>query len=363
MPGCLGKPLNKMNALQVDLEKLELNYVSTEIPVIIDNTDVIIEIAYAGVCGTDLHIIEGKFPAARNNVILGHEMCGIVHQKPEACITLEIGDRVVINPNKSCNICIQCRRGRYNLCISGGLHSALGIVIDGGWAQYCRVPICSVSKLPASIPLQLAVLCEPLSCIVHGLDKMSPIDIGVTIVILGAGIIGVLWCCVLHLLGHRNVYVSEPNVNRRKYIESLNFGFPCMAWKDIESLQQASKDWHIDVCIDCSGNAVAMQSAIPLLRPGGKMCIFGVASPDVFISITPYELFRKELSFIGVTLNTSSTFTKAINMLESLNNSSYLSVERMGIKEYPLNGFKHALEDLKKGNYTKVVFDHNSAFK
>ena len=67
-----------------------------------------------------------------------------------------------------------------------------------------------------------AVLCEPLSCIVHALDKLATIDIGSNILIIGAGIIGLLWCSILHVLGHRRVTISEPNVSRQKTLENLS---------------------------------------------------------------------------------------------------------------------------------------------
>jgi len=345
----------KMNAIKVDLKKSEINYVSTDIPRVIDSTDVIVRIAYAGVCGTDLHIIQGKFPA-KDNVTLGHEMCGVVHEVHKENTTLRVGDRVTINPNRCCGLCLHCRRGKVNGCITGGLKSTLGIVHDGGWALYCRIPVLLISKISDSVPLQLAVLTEPLSCIVRGLEKISPIEVGETIVILGAGIVGVLWCCILHLLGHRNVTVSEPNANRRKYIQNMNLGYKSVSWAEVEEHQKMNPGWEIDLCIDCSGSAKAMEDAIPLLRFGGTICIFGVANPEAVVRMKPYEIFWKELSVIGSNINTPTSFSKAVNLLESLIDSKYLSYEKLGIKAYPLKNYKEALEDLKTGNYTKVAF-------
>lgn len=342
----------KMNALQINLDKHEVILVSTEVPKLVDETDVIVRIAYAGVCGTDLHIMEGKFPA-KNMVTLGHEMCGTVYNVSKKCDLLKVGDNVVVNPNRNCNLCVQCKRGKFNLCVN---NTAIGIVIDGGWAQYCRAPIYLVSKLPDTVPLELGVLCEPLSCIIHGLDVVGPIEIGSTIVILGAGIIGVLFSCLLHLLGHKDVYVSSPNVHRNKFIEQLNFGYKVSNWKGVEEHSKKNPDWQIDVCIDCSGNASAMQEAVKYLRPGGKLCIFGVSSPDDRISISPFDLYKNELTVVGVAINTASSFERTIKILQSLNDRKYMTFEKIGIKAYPLDDYKQAFGELKKKTCSKVVF-------
>ncbi|KRT85950.1 hypothetical protein AMK59_2106, partial [Oryctes borbonicus] len=96
-----------------------------------------------------------------------------------------------------------------------------GLFKDGGWAEYCSVPDHQVMKIPGNITLEQAGLCEPLSCLAHGWDKISPIPVGKNILITGAGIIGNLWVVCLHLQGHRRVTISEPNPHRREQLAKL----------------------------------------------------------------------------------------------------------------------------------------------
>ena len=120
-----------------------------------------------------------------------------------------------------CNNCDHCHGGNYHCCKVGGINNTVGLWRDGGWAQFCKVPSDQVHKIPDNITLEQAALTEPLSCVSHGWDLISPVHVGSKILIVGAGIIGNLWAAVLHLQGHRRVIVSEPNENRRKIVKQL----------------------------------------------------------------------------------------------------------------------------------------------
>lgn len=342
-----------MNAIKLDLTKFRAIHVITNVPEIENEQEVVVKVAYAGVCGTDLHIIEGNFDA-KADVTLGHEISGYVHSISDKCTLFAVGDQVVINPNRFCGSCIQCKRGMFNVCETGGLKSTSGIYNEGGWAEYCKVPLYAISKLPANLSLKQGVLCEPLSCITNALDKLSPLDIGLSILITGAGIIGLLWSCTLHMLGHRNVIVSEPNSIRREIFERLELGFKCLAWQDVLRHYEDSHQ-QIDVCVECSGNVNAVHDVFPLLRPGAKLCIFGVAPPEHYIKLHPYDIFRKQLSVIGVVVNTMFSFEKAVGLMEVMNDR-YLDYEKLGINTYCLTEYTKALEDVKLGKFSKAVF-------
>jgi D-arabinitol dehydrogenase (NADP+) len=129
-----------------------------------------------------------------------------------------------------------------------------------------------------------AALTEPLSCLAHGWDIVSPIHVGEKILITGAGIIGNLWVCTLHLQGHRNVTVSEPNTARLDMLKKLGTGYTLLTPDQLKKNQAADPDYLFDVVIDCSGYPPAIEHAISLLNSGGKLCIFGVAPPHGRIS-------------------------------------------------------------------------------
>ena len=149
-----------------------------------------------------------------------------------------------------CNACQSCYNGHPNYCQNGGLRSTIGIFLNGGFAKFCIVPLNLVNKLPNEVSMEqgnvffllhlflsfittfsansfglsLGALCEPLSCILHGWDRLQMVNApqpDSKIVIMGAGIIGNLWMCLLHHYGFRDVIVSEPSPIRRKLAAQL----------------------------------------------------------------------------------------------------------------------------------------------
>lgn len=120
-----------------------------------------------------------------------------------------------------CEKCVNCHNGNPHFCKVGSLDNTIGIYRNGGWAEYALVPEKQVHKLPNGIGLEEAALNEPLSCLSHGFDKFSPLRIGQKVLVMGAGIIGNLATSLLHLQGHRNVTVSEPNASRLALTKNL----------------------------------------------------------------------------------------------------------------------------------------------
>jgi len=139
---------------------------------------------------------------------------------------------------------------------------------------------------------------------------------GSRFLVLGAGIIGVLWANALHLLGHRRITVSEPSDARRKLIAGLGLGIEGVTPQELQQRHEKDRSWGVDVVIDCSGNARAIESALEYLNPGGKLLIFGVSHPDARINVSPFQIYKKELSILGVLVNPYS-FPKSLGYLES----------------------------------------------
>lgn len=344
----------QMEALQFDPRKKVLSLVKTDLPAIIEKNEVIVKVTYAGVCGTDLHILDGTLPCRDRPFIPGHEFCGVASSIGSEVKHIKRGDRVVVDPNTGCNSCTYCTSGNYHQCPIEGMHTAIGIFHNGGWAQFCKVPAKQVHRIPDTMTFQQAALCEPLSCVCHGWDRVAPLPIGSTVLISGAGIIGNLWTSVLHHSGHRKVIIAEPTLARRQLSLKLETGYQCLSPDEVQMIKAKNPEWGVDVCVDCSGNGMAIQDAVTLLRPGGKMCIFGVAAPDTRISVSPYEIYKKELTIVGVLLNQFS-FPKALGMIEAMG-TRYMDYERLGVEVFKLDQYQEAIQALRKGTIAKVVF-------
>lgn len=336
-----------MEAIQFNPVKQELNLVRKEKPKAPVGDQVLVKVAYSGICGTDLHIAEGAFPCKESVVTLGHEFSGVAEAVGPDVKHIRAGDKVAVDPNCPCHTCNFCTAGKYHLCQHAAINSTVGIFRDGGWAEYCVVPSSQVFKLPDGITLEQAALTEPLSCLAHGWDRINPVTVGQNILIQGCGIIGNLWAAALHLQGHKRVTVSEPQEPRRKLFENLGTGYKCVSPAEL-------KGYQADLIIDCSGAAPAIEKAIDFLAPGGRLCIFGVASPQARVSISPYEIYKKEVTIIGVMINPFS-FPNSLGLIEAMG-TKYLDYNKLGVKTYSLQEYKSALDCLKKGTIAKAVF-------
>ncbi|CAH2101742.1 unnamed protein product [Euphydryas editha] len=339
-----------MKAVVFDGKSLTLKYDENyPMPVIVDDTDVIVKVEYSGVCGTDLHIIQGEFPALKERPLpLGHEFSGVVHEVGKKSI-FKVGQKVVVDPNRPCSLCNFCRNGSYQYCLTGGINSTIGIFRDGGWAQYVKCPQDQVYALPDGITTRQAGLCEPYSCVSHGFDRAAPITIGSKILVVGAGIIGNLWVTTLHLQGHRDVTVSEMNKSRLEIVKGLDTGFRLVAPDVLASEKQL-----YDVIIDCTGVGKVMEISFKYLNYGGKYVLFGCCPPTHEASVNPYDIYNKEVTVIGVKINPYS-FPKAIGLLKSMGDR-YLDYDKLGVKTYPLSGYQDLLKDLKAGKISKAIF-------
>ncbi|XP_066593309.1 uncharacterized protein [Prorops nasuta] len=337
-----------MEYLSFDLSKKKLELKSCAIPKP-GPEEIRMRVSYAGICGTDLHILEGSFPCKNDGpLILGHEFSGIVEEIGQQVTTIKVGQRVVVDPNSGCNKCNFCHSGSYHFCSHGGINSTIGIYRDGGWATHAVVPETQVYLVPEDIPMDKAALTEPLSCLAHGWDKINPVHVGSRVLVIGAGIIGLLWTCLLHLHGHRKtVTVSEPQDKRRSIVKDLELDY------DVKHPSEL-KNNKFDLAVDCSGSGPAMETAVPLLDRGGRLCVFGVASPTAKLTVEPFQIYMKEIEIIGVNIN-PHTFPKGISLLQAMS-SHYLNFNNLRIKVYQLSQYEEALTALREGDISKAIF-------
>jgi len=351
-----------MKALQVQANKGLLSLEDLPRPEVIAEDDVIIEVGFAGLCGTDLHIVSGEFSVVSDKkVTISHEFSGtIIQLGPQAEKRFKVGDKVGVDPNRPCHQCQFCVRGQVHFCQEGGCRDATGIFRDGGLAQYCRVPAEQVFVLPSSVSLKTGALCEPLSCLVHGWQRLmqkSPIQPDHRVLVTGAGIIGNLWVVLLHHHGFRNVTVSEPAEGRRKITEGLDTGFHVLTPTEVAAAEEGKdpEQFGFDVIIECSGFPPALQQALSWTKRGATIIIFGCAPPGKAVSICPEDIFRKELTILGSLIN-PHTYSRAVQLAATLG-PRYLDYDRLGVAVFALEKYEEAIHQLRTGAIAKAVFD------
>ncbi|MFZ0390585.1 MAG: alcohol dehydrogenase catalytic domain-containing protein [Calditrichia bacterium] len=312
----------------------------TELPDFLPAADeVLIEVEYAGICGTDLHILSGEFPAA-SPLVPGHEFCGRIVSAGRNVNHVAPGQLAAVDPNNFCGYCSACRKGSFQFCEN---LKPVGVGRHGAWAQSCIVPKEQVYPVPAGIAASWGALCEPLSCILHGWDWLQPVAESSSVLILGCGIIGLLWGLVLRHLGLMDFVFSEPALHRRKIAAEIG----CRAFAPHELPAGGS----YDIVIDCSGNPAAIELALPLLRPGGKFLFFGVCPEDSKIAIPPHQIFKKELILLGSVIN-PLTFSRAVQLIEKIQ----MPVEKLGVRFFRLEDYDAALQAARSGEVTRAMF-------
>jgi len=179
--------------------------------------EAVVRVRAAGICGTDLSILNGKHPRARAPLVMGHELSGEVAETGEGVTALRVGDRVVCEPLISCGACHACRSGYPWVCQKLGLY---GIDRDGAFAEYVSVAASSLRPIPDTVDDRLGALVEPMAVAVHAV-RLSSLRVGDDVCILGGGPIGLLIAVVARLAGPARLFLTE----REPYRIDLARGF------------------------------------------------------------------------------------------------------------------------------------------
>ncbi len=261
----------------------------------IKSNEVLIHVKACGVCGTDVHIFSGAQGATQCNppVILGHELAGVVEKTGSAVTKVKVGQRVTVDPNISCEGCEQCRRGNPHFCDS---MYAIGVNVDGGFAEYCAAPEKQVFVLPGSVPFEEAAMCEPISCCLHGID-LSDIHCGDTVMIIGGGTIGMIMLQLAQISGATRVVMLETNEGRFDLAKRLGADVVLNPLKD--DIHKALKLHGCDdirVAIECVGRPETVGYAVEYAGKAATVMIFGLTDPDCAIPYYPFAAFKKELT-------------------------------------------------------------------
>ena len=243
-----------------------------------------------GICGTDIHIIDGEFLDTRFPIVPGHEFSGEIVAVGRDVRGMRVGDVVAVEPSIFCGRCHFCRIGRGNLCEN---FDSFGVVAqNGGCAELVAVPAHHAFVLPEEIPRGWGPLIEPVSCAIHGFDRLEP-RIGEHVLIYGAGTIGLILC---RLAVHRaagSVSVVDHNPGRLAGATAAGADQVALSAKELDR----PEGW--EVVIDATGSPPAMEDALRHVRRGGTFLIFGVADKHATAAFSPFRVYNDELRIIG----------------------------------------------------------------
>ena len=255
--------------------------------------DVLVRVDMVGLCGTDYRIWTGDRSVSYPR-IMGHEFVGRVERVGSDVRELQPGDRIVIEPNYSCGHCPLCREGNRNLCLQ---RTAVGIDVDGALAELARVPVRCCWKVPAGLGTDDALLTEPLAVVTRAVKRSAP-KADETAAVVGGGTLGLLALQVLRARGLRVLVVGR---TARRFELARTLGADATRLVSESPLEKTAREFSgregVDVVIETAGTATAVEHALTLVRPGGRVVLTGL--PHEPTPVAFFSVVRREVTIMG----------------------------------------------------------------
>ncbi|MDH6136869.1 2-desacetyl-2-hydroxyethyl bacteriochlorophyllide A dehydrogenase [Kitasatospora sp. MAA4] len=301
--------------------------------------EVVVKVAACGLCGTDLHILQGEF-APTLPIVPGHEFAGEVVAVGAGVGELSIGDQVAVDPSLPCHECHYCRIGRSNLCEH---FAAIGVTVPGAAAEFALAPAANCVRLPEHIRTQDAALIEPLSCAVRGYDVLRS-RLAAHVLIYGSGTMGLMMLELAKRTGAAGVDVVDINSERLTAARLLGCSNAVTSADEIER----PRGW--DVVIDATGNERAIQEALGRVGRGGTYLQFGVADYAARATIEPYRIYNQEITITG-SMAVLHSYERAAELFAA----GVLDPQVFISDRLPLADYADALRQFQAGKGRKIV--------
>lgn len=304
--------------------------------------EVVVEVGACGICGTDIHIIDGEYPLASFPLIPGHELGGAVVQVGSEVTSVKIGDRVGVDPTLNCGACYYCQRGMGNLCER---FRAVGVTNPGGFAERVAVAERTLYPLPEGMSFAAAALIEPISCVVRGFHRLQP-QPGESFLIYGTGPMGLQNAQLARFFGASLVALIDINPSRLERARR-EFGFDVVGASLDEVRPHAPRGF--DNVIEATGVTKVAEMAIDAVKRRGKLLLFGVCPPGEKAAFDAFKIFNEEITIMG-TMAVLNSYGPAIELLAA----GAVDAEKMVTHTFRLDEFPQALEVARAGAGLKV---------
>lgn len=311
----------------------------------------LIRVKAAAVCATDLELIAGNIGRCYP-VIPGHEWSGIVEHVGSAADSGWIGKRVVGSNDIVCLTCKECRAGRWRNCET---FREIGFKANGAYAEYLTVPVYALSELPESISFVQGALIEPLGVAIGTIEKVD-LRLGETVVIMGAGSIGLNLLAVARAAGARRVIVTALSERRLGFAKRMGaYATIATGGTDVEGQILEKLEGRPDVVLEATGMESCIQTSFRIVRKGGKVALAGFGR-DQNMEIHMDDIHIHNLKVFGAGNNWNMVDT-AINLLKD----GIISTEELATHFFRLEEYEKALDmtRTRPEGFVKAVFTFN----
>lgn len=281
------------------------------------NDEVLIEVAAAGICGTDVHIKHDQ-AFYTPPVILGHEYSGKVVEIGPDVTQVSTGDLVVSPATQYCGVCYQCKTGHMNRCTSEGKKILGTSLANGAFAKYLTVPEYIIHKIPKGVSMEEAALAEPTACVVHSVIDKSPIIPGDVVVVQGPGTMGLLAAQVAKSMGAGKVILTGVTADQWRFDIAKKIGVDMTLDVQVDSdpvktVNDESDGRGADVVIEASGACIACSQALEFVKVAGHVTLLGIRGQPLSIDLDSMAV--KELTMSGTWGTLPSSWVTTLRLM------------------------------------------------
>lgn len=319
--------------------------------------DLVIKMKAAALCGTDKRIFTGaKTKGVRPDSVVGHEICGLIEEVGKNVTGYSVGEKVAIANVIPCGHCSACLSGRENACLN---RKAIGYEFNGGFEQYIRIPdICiksgNVVKLPESVSFDAGALIEPLACCIRGL-KNTGTQFNDTVLIIGAGPIGLMHLQLSRIVGAKKVFISELDAGKREIAKKLGADRVIDPSKeDLEAIvREETNGEGVDRIVMAIGVNALVNSTMKLAKKGGTVCLFAGFPKGKMSEFDPSIIHYNELRVTGSTAYKREDYLQAADMVRT----GKIDLDALVSARFSLDDFRKALDLHMSGTALKIVIE------
>lgn len=336
-------------------EPYKLEMTTAEIPEPAEN-QVRIHVKKIGICGSDPTIYKGLHPYVSYPLVMGHELSGVIEKVGENVSPDRVGERVAVIPHIVCHECDACKKGIYNFCET---LKCTGAEADGAHCDYFCIEAEMAVKIPDEMSLEEAAMVEPACVAYHG-AKRGHIEPGETVLVVGAGPIGLFCMQSCFALGAGKVFVADMDKNRLELAKKLGAtGTIAVGEENLKEglTRYLGSEKKVDVFYDCVGEkGIVFNNILEIARRGTRIVVIGVLQNAYNVPLLP-DFVQHELSVSGTTMYVPQDYVEMIDLM----GKKKIRTEGMVSQHITLEEIPQMLEDIvnRRVQTYKVIVDVN----
>lgn len=329
----------------------DLRLESRPVPEIGDG-ELLLKTGAAFICGTDVRMLRNGAKAAP--LILGHEFAGTVVRAGKSVHGYPEGTRVAVAPNMGCGVCDACVSGNTQDCAA---MTALGVQIDGGFAEYVRIPASAVSQGNVSpigdASFALSSLAEPLSCVYNSFER-ARMRVGDTVLVIGAGPIGLMHAKLYKLAGASAVIINDMNADRLAACAAEDPSFITVdGERTVERVMELTRGKGADVVVVAASSAAAQQASFSLAAMHGRVIFFGgLPAGKEIVALDTNVIHYKMITVTGTSRQSLRQYRACLDLI----GRGLIDLRGIATGLYPLADYARAFEDASAGVGLKTGF-------